>query len=532
LSLRSRIQSLHTDERGFALVLAISLTTLITLTAVSIMTLSQGENTNSRRDQARDGAFQAAEAGTNAYLSDLTQSTVFYNAFMAKGEATRTDSSNVTHTNPCTTTCTDAAWNALSWGTTWTYKTALASDTDWYNMGNGYDYLIKVYPPSASYTGLAQVITRIDVTGRPHGGTDVTKWHTIETMIRPSSLTDFQAFVGSDLSYAVGATTTGPVFVGEDDAGNKHNLNHDGTAKANLYAEGSVTGSTTLLNGAKKYDKNSSPTALCKLNNCTPVPFSSLQPTIPSVKAAAVSGTGGNIYLGTTDTTNSALSGQSPAYSVTAWKLNFLTTGYVQISSCKKAPITGTSPQTYYEDYDGLTPPVCGTAQTVQMPTTAQGAIYSDTDIIVSGVVNGTVTVGSGADIIYGGSLTYAQNGSDVIGLEAQGTIYIARWAPDANGDITLYGAQFSRTGPWTADPKSPCTSSPSYCHSVCGTSTKCTMTFYGSSALEGQSGSAISMSAMFNHRNYNYDPNLLFLPPPFWPSLGNAFTILVQREL
>jgi hypothetical protein len=57
-------------------------------------------------------------------------------------------------------------------------------------------------------------------------------------------------------------------------------------------------------------------------------------------------------------------------------------------------------------------------------------------------------------------------------------------------------------------------------------------MNFYGSSALEGQSGSAISMSAMFNHRNYNYDANLLFLPPPFWPSLGNAFTILVQREL
>ena len=266
MSVRTRIQSLS-DERGFALVLAISLITLVTLAAVSIMTLTQGEDTNSRRDSARDGAFQAAEAGTNAYLSDLTQSNIFFSAYMAKGEATRTDTSNVAHPNNCSVTCSDLAWTS---GATWTYKTALASDTGWFNLGNGYDYLIKVYPPSASLTGLAQVITRIDVTGRPHGGTDVTKWHTIETMVRPSSLTDFQAFVGSDLSYAVGATTTGPVFVGEDDAGNKGNLSHDGTAKANLYAEGTVSGNTTLLNGAKRYDKNSSPTALCKLTTAPP----------------------------------------------------------------------------------------------------------------------------------------------------------------------------------------------------------------------------------------------------------------------
>ena len=39
-------------------------------------------------------------------------------------------------------------------------------------------------------------------------------------------------------------------------------------------------------------------------------------------------------------------------------------------------------------------------------------------------------------------------------------------------------------------------------------------------------------MSGMFNTRNYNYDTNLIFLPPPFFPSLGNAFTILVQRQI
>ncbi|HJX49107.1 MAG TPA: pilus assembly PilX N-terminal domain-containing protein [Gaiellaceae bacterium] len=526
--MRTRIQSLS-DERGFALILAISLVTLVTLTAVSIMTLTQGEDTNSRRDQAKDGAFQAAEAGTNAYLSDLTQSNIFFSGYMAKGEATRTDGSNVAHANNCSVTCSDLAWTS---GTTWTYKTAAASDTGWFNLGNGYDYLIKVYPPNTSLLGLAQVITRIDVIGRPHGGIDVTKWHTIETMIRPSSLTDFQAFLGSSISYGSAATTSGPIFVGEDSNGVKGTLNHDGTAKANLYAEGSVTGSTTLLNAAKKYDKSTSPTALCKLNNCAAVPFSSLTPTIPKVKAAA--GAPGNILLAATDPTNPALSGQSPAYSVDAWKLVFQTNGTVLVSSCKKYSTGGSTP-TIYEDYDGTNQPVCGTAVSKTVPP-LQGAIYSDgPDVIVSGVVNGTLAVATPGDIVYGGNLTYTQNGADVIGLEAGGTIYIARWAPDANGDITIYGAQFALGGPWTADPKSPCGSgSPQTngCHAVCSTITKCTMNFYGSSALEGVSGGSISMSAMFNTRNYNYDPNLLFLPPPFWPSLGNSFTILVQREL
>ena len=36
----------------------------------------------------------------------------------------------------------------------------------------------------------------------------------------------------------------------------------------------------------------------------------------------------------------------------------------------------------------------------------------------------------------------------------------------------------------------------------------------------------------MFSARFYNYDPNLLFVQPPFWPNLGNAFTILTQRRI
>ena len=120
-------------------------------------------------------------------------------------------------------------------------------------------------------------------------------------MIRPSSLTDFQTFSATSITYGSAATTTGPIFVGEDTNGAPATLTHDGTAKANLYAEGTVTrGPTTLLNGARKYDKNTDPTALCKLNNCTPVLFSSFQSTLTTVHGR--SGRRGGITLNATRT--------------------------------------------------------------------------------------------------------------------------------------------------------------------------------------------------------------------------------------
>jgi hypothetical protein len=532
LSLHARFRSLHDDEHGFALILAVSLITLVTLVSLSLITLTQGEDGKSRRDQAKDGAYQAAEAGTNAYLSDLTESNVFFKSWIARGEATRTDTGGVKHAGsnctvyPTPVTCAAVGWSPV--GSKWTYTTAPANDTGWFNLGNGYDYLIQIAPPDSTVTGLAQLITRIDVIGRPHdlpGKTDVTKWHTIETMIRPSSLTDFQAFLATSITYGPTATTTGPIFVGENAAGTPGNLTHQGIAQANLYAEGTVS-SNILQNGARKYDKNSSPTALCKLNNCAAVPFSSFNSTITTVQGAAASS--GGISLAATDPTNAALSSQSPAYTVDAWKLVFQSNGTVLVSSCKKYKVG--SPAVISEVYDGSNPPVCGTAVSKAVP--AIGAIYSAVDVLVSGAVKGRVTVATNADIIYGGSTSYVLGGTDVLGLEAYGEIYIAQWAPDATGNITIYSAQLALNGPWEADPNCNNTTQCHASSSTCNPAANCTMTFYGSSAIYGQSSSAISMAGMFDTRSYNYDNNLLFAPPPWFPTLGNAFTILVQREL
>jgi hypothetical protein len=66
-------------------------------------------------------------------------------------------------------------------------------------------------------------------------------------------------------------------------------------------------------------------------------------------------------------------------------------------------------------------------------------------------------------------------------------------------------------------------------------------MNFYGSTAVYGVTPCSqtvgsdctiIYFSGFFATRHYNYDPNLLFVQPPYWPNLGNAFTILVQRQI
>jgi hypothetical protein len=493
-------------EGGFAMVIAIALITLIAIIAVTLLTVTSGETSRSRRDVKDTSAYQAAEAGTNAYLSDLTESTVFFNSYLAKGEATRTDSGNGTHAS---SNASDVAWSS---GNTWTYKALPVNDTGWFDLGNGYEYLIQIYPPNASLLQTqAQVITRIDVLGRPKGSTDASTWRAIETMIRPSSLTDFQTFTATSVTYASTATTTGPVFVGEDKNGVAGSLTHNGTAKANLYAEGTVGGSTTLTTGAKKYDKNSSPTALCKLNNCNPVLFSSFTSTITTVSGAAAAG---GITLTAKDNSNAALSGQS--FNVDAWKLVFQAGGTVLVSSCKLYSQTVSGTTTTWVDYDGSNAPVCGTA--VSHPVPSNGAIYSPVDVLVSGVVKGRVTVASSADIVFGGNTTYNTNGVDVLGLEATGTLYVAQWAVTGS-TLNLWAAELSLNGPFEADP-------------LYNGSATATMNFNGSTAVYGSPSGAVIFTNLFATRNYIYDNNLKFVQPPYWPTLGNAFTILAQREL
>ena len=536
MSLQRKVRIARRDEAGFAIVLAVALMALISIVAVALPLLVQGEDSKSRRDQAQDGAYQAAEAGTNAVLSDLTQDNQFFDRLMAKGEATRYNpNTGTTFTNNCVTgsssttqsTCSDKDVSGSTW-TTWTYPTAKTSDTTgWYSLGNGYQYLINITSPkSQGLSGLAEEITTIDVTGRPYGSTNVSQWRTIETMIRPSSLTDFQAFTAENLAYGSTATTLGPIFVGQDAAGNTGSLIHQGTADANMYAQGTVScqGCTKGF-GVRTYDSTTNPTALCELNNCAPILFSSFAGTFANVSnVAQTEGSPSPFVLGTTDPNNSDLV-QNNGGNVDAWKLDFgyPTANQVTIWSCRK--YNSSTPV-----WDSTYQPTCG--DQVAEPLLSKTEIYSATDVIVYGVVKGLDTVASAGNVIYGGNTTYNTPGVDVLGVEATGNIIVAQWAVDSHHNITIYSAQFALNGAFESDPN--------YGGYASGT-----LTFYGSTAVYGipygtstscpntsTTDCTILFSGFFSTRSYNYDENLLFVQPPDFPSLGNNFKILVQRQL
>ncbi|MES1247038.1 MAG: hypothetical protein ABUS54_05115 [Actinomycetota bacterium] len=497
-------------EDGIAMAMALGIMAIFSIAAVSVMTIADNNRARVRRDAKLSLSYQAAEAGTNAYLSDLTESNVFYNSYLAKGEATRTDSSNATHAS---SNSSDVAWSS---GTTWTYKTAAASDTGWYSLGNGYQYLIYIYPPNSSVSGVGGQISRIDVIGRPAGSTDQSTWKTLETLTRPSALTDFQAFTATSVTYASTATTTGPIFVGHDKNGTLGTLTHDGTAKSNLYAEGTVGGSTTYQNGARKYDSTTTPTALCKLNNCASIDFSQFASTITTVQGAA---NAGGISLPSTDT----WTGTSTAFTPDAWKLVFNSNGTVTATSCKKYTTGSGQNITTYNVWEGSNAPTCNTSKNAPWSSAinvpSNGAIYSPLPVIVMGTVKGRVTIATAGDAVFGGNLSYNTPGTDVAGVETQGTMWVASWGRVANGTETVNAAVLALNGGLQAE------SSPPSC-------SNCKFVINGSIAVYGASGGAIQLSQAFSTRTYNYDNNLLFVQPPYWPTLGNSFDILVQREV
>ncbi len=127
----------------------------------------------------------------------------------------------------------------------------------------------------------------------------------IETLVRPSLLSDFYRLSDDDVSWGAGASTYGKIYV-------NGNVNHAGTAYADIYAEGSITGNPSMQSGAKKYD---STTIRTKIKN--PINFASFLVSFVDIKRAAQTG---GLYLA-----------GSPA---TIWRLTFNSNGTVTVQDC------------------------------------------------------------------------------------------------------------------------------------------------------------------------------------------------------
>jgi hypothetical protein len=231
-----------------------------------------------------------------------------------------------------------------------------------------------------------------------------------------------------------------------------------------------------LQDGAQAYANGNFPATKIKNH---PIDFSKFLASLVDIKRAAQTG---GVYLNHAGTTG--------------WKIVFLSNG-----TFTAAPCTGSS-------LEQSPAPTCSPATTYTVPS--NGAIYTDVTAIVSGSVNGRVTVGAGQNIVVAANIGPVTAGDDVIGLVAYSDLWVAEYAPS---QLTWTAAVLVQTNTW---------------HTAAGASYPAgsLMTFTGSSAT-AQGG-----SFAYANRVYSYDPNLQFLPPPWFPTVDDTYTTTFFREV
>lgn len=148
--------------------------------------------------------------------------------------------------------------------------------------------------------------------------------------------------------------------------------------------------------------------------------------------------------------------------------------------------------------------------------------IFVEDNLWIEGAVDGRVTVAAATfplqssvvDVWVTNSLVYDSfDGTDNIGLIAQGDIYFARDVPDqfeVNGALVSQQGKIIRHGYYPG----------------CGNGTwsiKQKLTVNGSltSYYKSYWNFGIPLESGFTEREINYDPNLLYAPPPYFPTTG-----------
>jgi Tfp pilus assembly protein PilX len=482
------------DERGVAMVYVMLV--MMVMTSIAFVTLEsiQHEQTTSFTQTNRQKAYQAAEAGIDDYMAKIKDDPQYYLHWIHPAESNRLPNggSSVVPTAYSSGNPIQQAWTGTN---VWTYpngkifvRTASSS-----SVPSGYEYNIQVTAPSA-----ADPTFKVVSTGRPAGDTNTKDYRVVQEVLTPNSITRFYRIVNGDVGFGSTTTTQGMVW-------SNGNINHDGIAQANLYATGSITGAVTMQNGATK-NQNQSP----------PINFSSFLASLSDIKRAASVNSPSTYF---NDVTRDV------------WKIVFSSSGTYTAQACTltDGPDTGTA----VDPPAKTNPTTCATALG-PYTVPSNGAIYSDQDVIVSGTVKGRVTVASNDDIILADALNPATAGTDVVGLDAQNDVIVATYAPST---LSWNASVLAQTGTWcsylyyvtsSGGSKETCDTSQTQDTSPSNpTGSHTSMTFAGSSTTDDG-----GFFTMFGTRTYGYDSNLVFLQPPWFPSLVKPWTTTLFREL
>lgn len=470
------------SQRGSSLPVVLGVIMVLTMLVAVSLTIARDSTNDAARAGRNDVALQVADAGVNRYISRLVEDPRYWDHFVDQAEDPRVDVNGVVYPP-------GSPWVP---GTPWTYAGPPVTTTEIQDARFGKaTYSLRITPPPAG----SDVVTV-----QSHGGVNrdggLGETRTIQSQILPTSIADFQMISNKAITYGSAATTTGKVYSSEI-------VNHLGVAKAPVYGQSRVCSSSSGCSSssypssvfqAGAYDSNSTPSFSDKFP--TPIDFSQFTRAIVDIKDAAQAG---GIYKA-----------NDPA--VSAWLLQFMSNGTVKIYKARGTQV-GNS-------LSGL-----GCPEVRSVP--ANGAMYFEQSVIVSdgntfqddcntsgprhSVVDGRVTVATPGNVYIGGNIAYETEGDDVLGLIATNDIIFTRYTPTNTSVRAATLAQYGLWRTWLSSPTSG--------HN---------QLVYTGSQTTNQGGYA----SQFANRDYNYDPVLRFLRPPFYPIIEGSWETRYWREV
>ncbi|HEY0417260.1 MAG TPA: pilus assembly PilX N-terminal domain-containing protein [Gaiellaceae bacterium] len=491
------------NEAGQAMMMVVILVTALGVLSTGLVQAVMADQSQANDAQIRQKVLQAAQAGIDDYTAKLLDDNQYFLHYLAPGESTRFSATSGGNIASVLAPASPTPWPSAG-GTAWSYP---SGKNAWVDLGNGYSYNLEIMAPQSgnanplypNTTNYLEIVSTGKQNGTNLSATN-NKVRVLQEFLSPASVADFQMLADASISYGSAATTYGKIYAGVDpnNPNNKYNVNHDGVAYGNIYAEGNVTGGVTMMNGAQKYNSTNIRTVIKN-----PIQFSGFLGSFSDISRAAQNA--GGIYL------------NNSAYA--AWWLTFNSNGTVDIKGC-----TATQP------IEDVQPTSCTTLAGSPKTLPQNGAIYAEQSVIVAGgssvcggsgvttqqitgsCVKGRVTVASNNDVVIGGNIDYVTDGTDTLGLMAKGDMLVAQWSP---ATVSWRAAALAQTGKWQSAPNAP------------NGSHNGTMTFTGSTAaING------GQMSMFDFRVYQYDSTLAYLQPPWFPTVSQSYTVQLFREL
>lgn len=175
-------------------------------------------------------------------------------------------------------------------------------------------------------------------------------------------------------------------------------------------------------------------------------------------------------------------------------------------------------------------------AHLISEPTPPNGIVFVKDKVWVEGQINGNrITIlafedpisGTKTDIIINNDITYTNyDGNDAIGLIAQRNILIGLYSEGEfsgtadDQELRIDAAIIAKEGKWGRD----------HFNSSCTSWNRNKLTMYGTRASKLRSGVYYSDGSGYQDRDYIYDNNLTFAPPPHFPTSGE-YTFISWKE-